>query len=589
MSTLIPVPSPLPGLDPGGEASPVAAPLAADGRARDPILGWVLLVMVVLGLLWTAVALVVQQDRDNSQRQSLVSLSNLSRAFAEHTAKTIEGADQAVRFVRSEYLAHRDHLSIPSYLATQAIIDSDYHLLTVIGPDGYVRHSSQPFTRVDLREREHFRVHALSQRDRLFVSKPVLGKVSGKWSIQITRRISEPDGRFGGVVVVSMPPSRFIRFFQDVDLDRHGVITLIGVDGVVRARANRQGVQQGEDLSGSPLFQYMRAHRNGVVQMPSSIDHVDRFWAFRTLDDVGLLVVTGMGVSDAMGEFRQRRDTGFLVALLVSLITVWLALNLYRRAQRQVQLMEALRASQVKAEAANLLKSRFLASVSHELRTPLNGILGYAELIRDTSEDAQAADFGRIIHDSARHLHSLVNTILDLAKIESGHMVAHLTDTELQPLLAETHRLHAVHAQARGLAFTLSIHPGCPQRLVTDRTRLLQVLSNVVNNAIKFTEAGHVALEADVQGDALVVRVRDTGIGISARRLKHLFTRFQGVADELVHHNQGAGLGLSLAKELTELLGGTLSVQSTLGEGTEVTLRLPLAPSSSPSGSTSHD
>lgn len=536
---------------------------------------------MVVVLLWAAVIVVVQQDNDNSRRQAVVSLSNLSRAFAEHTAKTIEGADQALRFVRSEYLAHRQAFDIGSYLATQAIIDSDYHLLTIIGADGYVTHSSQPFKRVDLREREHFRVHVERAKDRLFVSRPVLGKVSGKWSIQITRRIAEPDGRFGGVAVVSMPPSYFTRFYQDVDLGREGVIALVGTDGFVRARASLDGQRQGQDLRNSPLFQRMLAQKNGVIQMASSIDHVERFWAFRTLDDYGLIVVTGMGVEAAMEESVTRSHIGLGLGVFTTVLILGLTTSLYRRAKKQALLVEALQASQVKAEAANRLKSKFLASVSHELRTPLNGILGYAELIRDTSEDPQAADFGRIIHDSAKHLHSLVNTILDLAKIESGHMVAHLAEVELRPVLEDTQRLHSVHAQSRGLKLTLTVDPTCPVHLVTDRTRLLQVLSNVVNNAIKFTERGQVALRAAPLGGELVITVCDTGIGISARRLKSLFTRFQGVADELVHHNQGAGLGLPLAKELAELLGGTLNVQSSLGEGTEVTLRLPLLPSQS--------
>lgn len=583
MSTLLPVSHALPGTAVG---EPQATPALV---TRNPLPGLLALAAMVVALLWTALAVIVQQDADNSRQQALLSLSNLSRAFSEHTAKTLEGADQAVRFVRSEYLAHRQTLDIGSYLATQAIIDSDYHLLTVIGADGYVTHSSQPFKRVDLHEREHFRVHAEGASDRLFISKPVLGKVSGKWSIQITRRINEPDGRFGGVVVVSMPPSYFTRFYQEVDLDRHGVIALVGTDGFVRARASRDGQRQGEDLSNSPLFRSMLERKTGVLQMRSSIDHIDRFWAFRTLDAYGLIVVTGMGVDEALDEFYQRRNTAVFIGVLITLLTFGFTASLYRRAQRQAQLMEALQASQVKAEAANLLKSKFLASVSHELRTPLNGILGYAELIRDTAEDPQAADFGRIIHDSAKHLHSLVNTILDLAKIESGHMVAHLAETELRPLLEETHRLHAVHALGRGLAFTLTIDPACPLQIVTDRTRVLQVLSNVVNNAIKFTERGEVTLNAVPQERELVITVRDTGIGISARRLKGLFTRFQGVADELVHHNQGAGLGLSLAKELTELLGGTLTVQSSLGEGTEVTLRLPLQPHASTPGNASHE
>jgi two-component system sensor histidine kinase BarA len=545
-------------------------------EARRGRLSLLALSAFVLAMLWIAIVAVLKQDGSNTQRQVEVNLSNLTRAFAEQTAKTLEGGDQAVRFVRSEFLAHGQEIDIPKYLSSQAIIDDAYHLLTVIGPDGYVVSSSQPFTKVDLHTREHFRVHAEGAKDILFVSKPVLGKVSGKWSIQLTRRIDDPNQRFAGVVVVSMSPDYFTRFFKDVDLGHQGAIALVGTDGILRARFSQAGQEQGQDIQASPLFKQMRAQRNGVAQMRSSVDGIERIYAFRTLEPYGLIVLCGIGVGDAMAEYAQRSDTAVVIGSLVSLVILLFTLSLLRRQRRQEQLVAELQASRIKAEAANQMKSKFLASVSHELRTPLNGILGYAELIRDTAEEPQAAEFGGIIHDSARHLHSLVNTILDLAKIESGHMVTTPASTELRPLLEETYRLHAVHAQARGLQFNLMVDTSCPSHIVTDRTRLLQVLGNIVNNAIKFTEQGEISLLAGLADDRLVILVRDSGIGMSTERLKQLFTRFQGAASELVHANQGAGLGLPLAKELIELLGGTLSVRSELGQGTEVCVGLPL-------------
>ncbi|GAP38074.1 ATP-binding protein [Piscinibacter sakaiensis] len=550
--------------------------------------GWIALAVCLLAGLWLAVVALVEQDRQNTRRQALQSLANLSRAFAEHTTKSLEGADQAVRFVRSEYLQHHAALDLPAYLQSRSIIDDDYHLLTVIGPDGLVVASTQPFTRVDLREREHFRVHAEGREDRLYVSRPVLGKVSGKWSIQITRRIDEPDGRFGGVVVVSMPPSYFSSFYRDVDLGPTGTTALLGLDGVVRARASAEGEQQGMDVRDSRLFEVVRASRHGTLEAVSRLDGVKRFYAFRRLEKHDLAVVVGVGVDDAMAEFRERTQVLVALAGAASLLLTGLAFALLRRVHRQDGLMRALRASEVQAQSASRMKSRLLASVSHELRTPLNGILGYAELIRDTSQDPQSAEFGAIVHESARHLHTLVNQILDLAKIESGRLRARVEPTPLRPLFEEVQRLHAVHAQARGIAWSLQIDPACPPTLPTDRTRLLQVLTNVVNNAIKFTDRGGVSVHVAPQAGGLGITVRDSGIGIAEDRLPLLFARFQGVGDDVIHANQGAGLGLPLAKELTELLGGRLAVRSRLGQGTEVDIWLPLpavaAPAAEPAG-----
>jgi signal transduction histidine kinase len=215
--------------------------------------------------------------------------------------------------------------------------------------------------------------------------------------------------------------------------------------------------------------------------------------------------------------------------------------------------------------------------VSHELRTPLNGILGYAELVRDTSSDDEAREFGGIIHSSAEHLHQLVNTILDLAKIESGHLVTRIEPTRLPTLLDDVKLLHSVHALQRGLTMQLDLAADCPVTIDTDRTRLLQVLTNVVNNAIKFTEQGGITLSARAVGGGVEIAVADTGIGIAPERVGELFTRFQAVSSNWGIAGQGAGLGLPLAKELIERLGGAMSIRSELGSGTCVTIWLPLS------------
>ncbi len=579
-------------LDPAAGAASVDPPPTATVHARlsgDPVVWLLGLALFAVTAMWAGLYFAVTSDYRNTGRQAEVNLSNLARAFAEHTSKTIEGADQAVRFVRAEYLQDGPRFNLGDYQRTRDIIGDDYHLLSVIGADGFVVTSSQPFTRVDLREREHFKVHAEGGADHLFLSKPVLGKVSGKWSIQVTRRIDDTLGRFAGVVVVSMPPSYFTRFYRDVDLGPSGLSALIGRDGVVRARATTTGADQGQDIRHGDLFMAMREHRHGVAQVRSTIDGVERLYAFRTLERYDLYVATAMGVAEVYQEPRQRAWLWSVSALCVTLVIGLFTVHAVRRARRQRRLMQELIVSQEKADSANRLKSNFLASVSHELRTPLNGILGYAELVRDTSSDDEAREFGGIIHSSAEHLHQLVNTILDLAKIESGHLATSIAPANLPLLLDDVKLLHAVHAQQRGLTLQLDLAADCPTTIDTDRTRLLQVLTNVVNNAIKFTEHGGITLSARAWGSGVEVTVVDTGIGIAADRIGELFTRFQAVSSNWGIAGQGAGLGLPLAKELIERLGGVMSLRSELGRGTRVTIRLPLsAPTADEPGATKH-
>jgi signal transduction histidine kinase len=383
-------------------------------------------------------------------------------------------------------------------------------------------------------------------------------------------------GQFAGVVVVSMPPGYFTRFFGEVDLGAHGLTSLVGLDGVVRTRASRAGAEQGQDVSASVVYRAVKEHRNGVIRDRSVIDGIDRLYAYRALQHHDLYVVTAMGMDDVYAEPDQRARVWLATALAVTAVIGVFTLNIVRRSRARSRLMAELSASQVRAEAANRLKSKFLASVSHELRTPLNGILGYAELVRDTSTDEEAREFGGVIHSSAQHLHQLVNTILDLAKIESGHLVIQPAPTALPALLSEVQHLHAVHARQRGTQLLLALDEACPADITTDRTRLLQVLTNIVNNAIKFTEDGTITLGARPERGGVLLGVTDTGVGIAPERLDQLFERFHAVSARWGMAGQGAGLGLPLAKELTERLGGRLALSSRPGQGTQVTIWLPL-------------
>jgi len=558
--------------DRAGEASPTGIWTAALRHSAATIVFAGLLATV----LWVAVVYQIGRERRDATRNAQVELTNLTRAFAEHTSRTLEGADQAIRFVRNEYADHGKALDIGAYLKQKAIIDSTFHLISIIGPDGYVSNSSQPFQRIDLRDREHFKVHVQASEDRLFVSKPVLGRVSGKWSIQLTRRIAETDGTFGGVVVLSLTPEYLTRFYSEVDLGRHGAITLVGYDGVVRARATPDGGQGAQDISANPLFQEAMKRKSGTLIATSRIDGVERVWSFRALDNYGLLVFTGMGMSDVMAEPSQRRTSYLFGASLITIVMAGFVAGLVRRARLQLELMRQLEASNKQAQAASLMKSKFLASVSHELRTPLNGILGYAELLAQGASDAESREFGQFIHHSAEHLHSLVNTILDLAKIESGKMRLHPVAVPLAELLGKAQALGAVQARGRGIELILDVRASAPALVTTDVTRLTQVLNNLLDNAIKFTDHGTVTLTASGDADEAVIEVADTGCGIPAAVLDSVFTRFHATTTEFVHPAQGAGLGLPLAYELTELLGGSLTLISSPGTGTTVTLRLPV-------------
>jgi len=236
-------------------------------------------------------------------------------------------------------------------------------------------------------------------------------------------------------------------------------------------------------------------------------------------------------------------------------------------ADRVQESIERLTEARRKAEEASRMKSEFLASMSHELRTPLNGIIGFAELLRDEAESEESRENADIIERSSRHLLDLVNSILDIAKIEAGEMVLNIQQVNLSALGGEVASVHQPVAVAKGLEFEITLMDNVPPTVAADPTRLRQVLHNLLNNAVKFTETGKVSLTVEGRDGEVEFRLQDTGPGIPEDLQEAVFEKFRQVDDFLTRSHGGTGLGLALARHLAQLMGGRLSLESRPGEG----------------------
>jgi len=265
-----------------------------------------------------------------------------------------------------------------------------------------------------------------------------------------------------------------------------------------------------------------------------------------------------------------------LGALLLLSVALWnLRLRLRRRQQWQLTVHK-----QQLAEQASQAKSNFLATLGHEVRTPMTGVLGMSELLLDTPLDARQRGYADAIHQAGTHLLRLVNDALDLARIEAGRLELDLADVDMGRLLNQVQALMEPMAQRRGLAFRRS--PPLPAGLMVsgDEMRIRQILMNLLGNAIKFTEQGHVGVrvQADPGGVGLVLEVSDSGPGISQEQQARLFQRFeQGEGPRTTSRYGGSGLGLAICRELAVAMGGTISVDSQPGHGTCFRVTLPLA------------
>lgn len=323
----------------------------------------------LLCFIWVGLYFKIASERQEVIQSSIKETANFARAFEEHTLRTIKSADQTALFLKYQYEKEGSSIDIPQYISEGRFTRQPFLMLSVIDANGDLIASSQvPFVPSNLKDREHFLVHKDVDNGQLFVSKPVLGRASGKWSIQITRRINKPSGSFGGIVSISLDPFYFTEFYNQFDLGENSSIALIGRDGFIRARQANHNDELGQNVGDTTVMKKLAERDRGTYTTTSAIDGVKRIYNYRALSEYPLVVLVGVDEEVVSRTLNKRIISYYLLAVAVTGAIIIFVVMLLRVITRQKRGEEALKEARDNLEAKVELRTQELLDMNHELQ-----------------------------------------------------------------------------------------------------------------------------------------------------------------------------------------------------------------------------
>jgi signal transduction histidine kinase/CheY-like chemotaxis protein/HPt (histidine-containing phosphotransfer) domain-containing protein len=579
---------------PLSSAAPARATDSSSASTRRRFSHIKLQTLLLIAALWFALGALTIWDANAEMRSARAGAAALGDALGAHTVRVMREAEQVAALVA--WQVQNDGVSIPlAYYVSSGLIKLDVFVqVAVIDSQGYLRASTVPgFKPINLSDRPHFRVHLNNPSTALMIGRPVVGRASGKASLQLTQRISSLDGRFLGVVVVSVDPSYFTELYNGLRIGTDGVVAVVGTnDYIIRALRSGRDEAVGATLPpGDPLRRALAHSPSGNLRTASFIDSRDTIISYRTLKDYPLAVVVGYSTDEYLAAWRTRCFLLLAAAVLLTILIVaaerrtkTLLSNLAAAHEREIGKTALLEQARSDAEAGSRAKSAFLATMSHEIRTPMNGVVGMSEVLTRSELSADQKEMVCTIRDCASALLKIIDDILDFSKIEAGKLQIDRVPTSIEDVVDGLSTSLATVADARGVALRTYVSPKLPASAMFDDTRLREILYNLVGNAIKFSAGrngiqGQVALRAAlIEGASPQVRfdVIDNGIGMTAETLTKLFQPFSQAEASTTRRFGGTGLGLAICRRLVSLMGGEMSVHSEPGRGSTFTVTLPL-------------
>ena len=540
------------------------------------------------------VAWSLYESRQLQEQRTLIQTQNLATILEQNLSEKLRTIDLALHAARDEFERQTRQGTVQAGELDQFLGRLQARLpeldgLRITDARGQIRYGQglRGLSQVSLADRDYFRCAREATADTRCAGQAVRSRVTGQWITALAYRLNDAQGGFAGMVYATIRVDELTRLFSALEMGRQGSLILRDSQYRLITRYPAVPGTAGEvgNAKTSPEFRALieQGLRTGSYVARHTSDEVARINSFRRLDGIDWIVVAGLAEDEYLAGWYDQRQRYLAVALLFLVSSLLAARVISRHWQTQLRTAGELRAARDAADAANRAKSQFLAVMSHELRTPLNGVLGMAQILMmpDITEQ-ERIDYARTINHSGLTLQNLLNDILDLSKIEAGRMDLQAADFDPGELVRETASLFAEAAGKKGLTLTVDRGTLPHPAYRGDPLRLRQILTNLANNAIKFTDCGEVRLGVAAEDGTLCFTVSDTGIGIAADKLGSLFQPFSQVDDSFTRRYGGTGLGLAISRQLLQLMGGEITVDSVPGQGSTFRCRLPAIPAELP-------
>jgi signal transduction histidine kinase/CheY-like chemotaxis protein/HPt (histidine-containing phosphotransfer) domain-containing protein len=551
-------------------------------RVAEPAILFPTIAILLLTVIWAATLGIIRLRHSDAEHVASLSSRELLDTYEARVASALHEIDQTLNLVKYSHEGDGSHRALAE-LRDKGLLPPDLLFsVSIANRRGTITDSSRAPQKQDVSHDDFFRKQLES--DTFFIGQPARDPtVDG--NLYFSRRLNAADGAFDGVVVVAVDAAYFVSDYETAKLGEHGVLGIVGVDGIVRAGRTGESEFSGDVIDYASVVARSDATDTDPAISTSSWDGVRRWTNARELFGFPLAVLVGLSVEEQLAIANRETLTylwraGF-GSILVIVLTALLGRLSWQLAQSRIRESET--------QLANRAKDLFLASMSHEIRTPMNGIIGTLDVLNQSSLIAPQLELVNLIRESADSLLRIIDDILDFSKIEAGRLdIEHLPMSVAQVVEKSCNLVNRL-AERKGGTLTVFADPAIPAMVLGDAPRLRQILINLINNAIKFSSGrerpGRVSVRAVLvsrQADSAIVefRVTDNGIGMDKETLARVFSSFTQADASTTRKYGGTGLGLVICKQLASLMWGEIAVETKVNTGSTFTVRVPfqLAP-----------